>query len=635
MSIRLRRDVRFRFYGNTGGAARDARVVESVNRKASDLVALPDGTLRQRAAALDPGEDAADWPSDARITEVCALVKEAARRVLGMPHYDVQLLAGIAMSRGHVAEMATGEGKTLTATLPAVAYGLRRQGVHVMTVNAYLAERDYQLMRPVYELLGLSVGLLKPGSQPGDKRAAYSCDITYGVGSEFGFDYLRDQVVLADKARLGLGARFRSLLQGRETPTAPRVQRGHACAIVDEADSVMIDEARTALVLSGSSGQPSSFPQVYERARDVAAVLEPDVHYACDPDHRVLTLLDSARDAIHGATAFAGIGLMRPWARYVEQALYAARVLRRDEDYIVADDRVQIIDEFTGRRFEDRTWSDGLHQAVEAEERVTITEESRSLLRVSRQRYLGMYEHLAGMTGTATGCEKEFRVVYGLPVSRIPLRRPCRRRTLAPRFFIDGEEKWDAITNEIVRTFHSEQPVLIGTRTVRDSENLAHRLDQCGLQYRLLNARQDGEEAAIIAEAGRRGQITIATNLAGRGADIPIGPDVDRLGGLLVIAVEPHESARIDRQLAGRCARQGEPGAYRLYASADDGLFTLFGHALARSMRMARRSGPEIERDFSNALRRLQERVDRIRFQQRLRLHRRDKWVEALVEKAG
>jgi len=614
-------------------------MLNAIESTEENLRGLSDGALRDRANALGEQANPLEVPDDDYLVEVAALVREAARRSLGMRHYDVQLIAGIVLCRHCIAEMATGEGKTLVATLPAVAYGLHRLGAHVMTVNPYLAERDYQKMAPLYRLLGLSVGLLLPGADPAQKREAYACDITYGVGAEFGFDYLRDQLALAPTHQAPLGQRFRMQLRGQQQTQVQTVQRGHHFAVVDEADSVMIDEARSALILSGSSGQAHAYPQIYHRAREEASRFILDRHFSLDRKKQSVQLLEAVRKHIETSSQSLPHGMVRPWQRYLEQALRAAYLLQRDVQYVIEDGKVEIVDENTGRRLADRSWSEGLHQAVEAHESLQITEESYSMLRISRQRYLGFYQGLCGMTGTARDCEKEILSIFKLSVKSIPLRNPDRRILLPAQYFSDATCKWDSIVERVIQVHNTAQPILLGTRTVADSEQLFVRFKALNLNCRILNARQDKEEAEIISTAGQPGQITIATNLAGRGADIPLGPGVPELGGLFVIATEMHESARVDRQLAGRCARHGEPGSYALFVSADDELlqrdagFVRLRMKYALKNKHSTRHG-RLRTDFGASLRRLQSRNERQRFKQRLDLFRHDNWIEELMEKS-
>jgi preprotein translocase subunit SecA len=506
-----------------------------------------------------------------------ALVLEAARRSLGIDYYDVQILAGLALARGGIAEMATGEGKTFVAAFPAFIHALAGRGVHVMTVNSYLAERDAVLMSPLFQRLGLTLGLLRSSAEPDEKRSAYQCDITYGPGYEFGFDYLRDQLALIQGAKRRLGESFRELIGKRQMGAHESVQRDRAFAIVDEADSVMIDEATTPLVLSGSDAAPANSPHVYLAARRSAASLIVERDYVVDASLKAVRLTDTgAQHALAHADPVAMRSLDRPWPCYVEQALFATILLERDVDYVVSDGKVVLVDEFTGRIFADRTLREGLHQAVEAKEGLAITAETQPLARISRQRFFRLYSGLCGMTGTATGSEAELREAYGLSVTRIPTRLPCRRLVLPTRYFSSATAKWSAVVDEVERMHHTRRPVLVGTRTIEASELVSRHLQVRALPVQLLNGRQDEEEARIVARAGQAGSITIATNMAGRGTDIKLGPGIAELGGLHVIATELHEARRIDRQLFGRGGRQGDPGTLEAMISLEDELIRIY-----------------------------------------------------------
>ncbi|GJL80453.1 MAG: hypothetical protein DHS20C01_00870 [marine bacterium B5-7] len=613
---------------------KDRALVIKIVRAGRRLEKLTNSELRTRAMKLRD-QSGLDVNNLTLVVEAFSLVRESARRALGMAHYNVQLLAGLALMRGTIAEMATGEGKTLVTTLPASVHGFIGNGVHVMTVNPYLAERDFFLMKPVYELLGLNVGHLVPGASVADKRTAYAADITYGVGAEFGFDYLRDQLALLRCPRLVAGQALRRRLRGDSEKQADTVQRGFEFAIIDEADSVMIDEAGSALILSGSSGQPSAYPDLYHVARRVVADLEESRDLVIDRRHRSIGLtVEGQRRALDMSPTPLPRGLTRPWPQYLEQALKARFFFSRDVEYVIQDGKIQIVDQFTGRRFEDRNWSDGLHQAVEAEENVPITEESQSLLKISRQRFFGLYKNLCGMTGTASGSEDEFREFFNRPVVPIPLNRPSRRKILKTRFFTNLVSKRQAIVDEVRRINARNQPVLLGTRTVYESEILSELLTQAGIVHRVLNARQDQEEADIISQAGQRGAVTIATNMAGRGSDIPLGEGAERLGGLNVIGSEMHESSRVDRQLLGRAARQGDPGTGRFFVSAEDALIRDHAPDLAVTMTQRVRRDGESSRNYQREIKELQQRIEARRFEQRRHLYKRDQWMEKILEHA-
>jgi preprotein translocase subunit SecA len=564
-----------------------------------------------------------------------ALVRESIRRVLGLELREVQLHGGLVLARGAVAEMQTGEGKTVTAVAPAFLHALAGQGVHVATVNQYLADRDFQLLRPVFHLLGLTIGCLHAGGSPDQKRAAYACDVTYGPGFEFGFDYLRDQIARMHAPRPVLGHRFRRALQGRPDTRQHALQRGHAMVIIDEIDSVLIDEARTPLVLSGVSQERDFDPTPFLEARRVAENLEADEDYRIDEQQRSVNLTETGIEKAQDAWGrIPQVTLKRPWTVYVEQALQAQLLLRRDVNYVVFNDLVQIVDDSTGRIFADRSWRNGLHQAVEAKEQLPVTSEKETLAHISRQRYVRNYKIISGMTGTATGSEDEFRQLYGLNVISIPPHKPSRRQDLPNRYFTDRESKFRALIDEILHTHALRQPVLVGTRTIEDSEQLARELERQAIPFRLLNGKQDEDEARIVSRAGEVAAITIATNMAGRGTDIQVTPEAVELGGLHVIGCEHHESSRIDRQLIGRTARQGVTGSCRFFACADDALLHLFAPRLSRRMQRLSHDRGEIRRkNLAQEIQALQNRLEQQRFQQRAEMLRHDKWNEELLEK--
>ncbi len=612
----------------------DQRVVQEIRDRADAVRSLTDVGLRSQMTALrQPLSDSG--PLDQTTIISCfGLVTEALRRELGLDLYDVQLLAGLALVRKSIAEMQTGEGKTLAASLGAGAFALSGGGVHVMTVNAYLAERDYELLRPAWELLGISVGVLHQDASPAQKRAAYACDITYGPGYEFGFDYLRDQLCLLNRPRHRLGDAYRNRLHGRGNPALVPLQRGRAFAIVDEADSVMLDEATTPLILSGASEGTATNSQLYLNARRLADQLELDQDYVLDTRQQVIQVTPSGADRIRqAATIQSNGGSQRPWSQYVEQALRAKLFLKRDVDYVIDQDLLMLVDEKTGRIFANRSWRDGLRQAVEAREGIPITAENESMARISRQRYLRLYDGLCGLTGTAEGVEREYWQVYHVPVVKVPLRTPSQRRVLPTRFFSHQQSKWAAIVADIERIHRTGQPILVGTRTIQDSELLAARLTALGVPFHLLNGRQDADEADVVATAGQAGAVTVATNMAGRGTDIKLGRGVSKLGGLHVIGCEPHDSARVDRQLIGRCARQGDPGSCQLFVSAEDRLIAQNGPAVARRMVRQSDEDGEVRVDFSTELARLQKRMERRAYATRCRLFARDRWLEEMVTK--
>ena len=498
-----------------------------------------------------------------------ALIREAAHKVTGMRHHDVQLVGGWAILQGMLAEMETGEGKTLTCTLPAATAALAGRAVHVITVNDYLASRDADTMRPVYEALGLTVGCVKQGMKPDERRAAYACDIVYCSNKEITFDYLRDRMALGGRPR-PIAQRI-GALAGDDSGEKVML-RGLQFGIVDEADSVLIDEARTPLILSAPV-EAAKEEEVYRHALRIARLMG-DSDFLIEDQQVVLT--DAGSERVRTLAAPLG-GVWkgpRRSERFVCQALTALELFERDKHYLVRDGKVQIIDENTGRLMPDRSWEQGLHQLIELKEEVELTGRRETLARISYQRFFRRYLHLGGMTGTASEVAYELWAVYRLRVAKIPTNRPVRRVYRPDRVYGRAEDKWAAVIESIRQRHAAGQPVLVGTRSVAASEHLSRLLETSGLPFRLLNARQDADEAEIVAQAGEPGRITVATNMAGRGTDIKLAPGVVEKGGLHVICTERHDSGRIDRQLFGRCGRQGDPGYCEAILAADDDLAT-------------------------------------------------------------
>jgi preprotein translocase subunit SecA len=519
-----------------------------------------------------------------------ALVRETAERTLQMRHHDVQLVGGWAMLRGMIAEMETGEGKTLTATLAAATAALAGRAVHVITVNDYLARRDAEQMRPLYQALGLSVSCVVGGMEPDARRAAYGCDIAYCSNKEITFDYLRDRLVLGGRPR-PIAHRVGAL--AGDDSGGKLLLRGLQFALVDEADSVLIDEARTPLILSAPVDAARE-EALYRQALELARKLD-SAHYVNDAGQIELTEAGAER-LRELAQPLGGVWSgPRRSARFVCQALSALTLFERDKHYLVRDGKVQIIDENTGRLMPDRSWEQGLHQLIEIKEGVEVTGRRETLARISYQRFFRRYLHVGGMTGTGSEVAGELWSVYRLRVARIPTHRPVRRAYLPDRVYGRAEHKWAAVVAAIRERHATGQPVLVGTRSVAASEHIASLLEEAKLPFRLLNARQDADEAGIVAEAGQEGRITVATNMAGRGTDIKLGPGVAEKGGLHVICTERHDSGRIDRQLFGRSGRQGDPGSCEAILAAEDELATR--HAalpaawLSRLRRVPRRAG--------------------------------------------
>jgi preprotein translocase subunit SecA len=512
-----------------------------------------------------------------------ALVREVASRKLGMSHYEVQLMGGLALLQGQVAEMETGEGKTFTATLPACTAALAGVPVHIITVNDYLASRDAALLAPLYQAFGLTVGVSQADQDPAARRAAYACDVTYCTNKQVAFDYLRDSLVLRD--RPGQLHLLCERLYQEQPRNAQLLLRGLCFAIVDEADSVLIDEARTPLILS-SAADSGVQQQIYAQSLELARQLSRKQDFQLCERERSVKLTARGSATLEALTQpLSGIWHnRRRREELVQQALSAQHLYRRDRDYLVRDAKVLIVDEFTGRIMADRSWERGLHQLIEAKEGCMVTTQKDTLARTSYQQFFRRYLHLAGMTGTAQQVATELWSTYRLRVVRIPTHRPLLRVDQSSRIYPHQSAKWRAIVVRIGVLHRQGRPVLVGTRSVAASEKLSRLLTALGFEHRVLNARQDAEEAAIIARAGQFGQITVATNMAGRGTDIRLAPGIAALGGLHVIASERHEARRIDRQLFGRCGRHGDPGSFECILALDDEIVTRYCPAALRSL---------------------------------------------------
>jgi len=535
------------------------------------------------------------------LPEAFAVVREAARRTVKMRHFDVQLIGGIVLHQGKIAEMATGEGKTLVATLAAYLNGLTGKGVHIVTVNDYLARRDRAWMGPVYELLGLTVGVIQAPMGNAERKVAYAADVTYGTNNEFGFDYLRDNM----KVRL-----------------EDQVQRELHYAIVDEVDSILIDEARTPLIISGPAYDTTT--KYYEADR-IARALKPGVHFEVKEKEQTVILTEAG---IERAERLLGVdsfytGRNMDWPHHIDQALRAHHLYKRDKDYIVKEGQVVIVDEFTGRLMPGRVWSDGLHQAIEAKERLKIKEENQTLATITLQNYFLLYEKLAGMTGTAATEAVEFDRIYGLDVVVIPTNRPLIRYTYPDVVYLTEDEKFEAIVREIETVHKSGRPILVGTISIEKSERLSKMLKARGIRHEVLNAKHHEREAEIIAKAGQMGNVTIATNMAGRGTDIVLGEGVAEIGGLHVIGSERHEARRIDNQLRGRSGRQGDPGSSRFFVSLEDDLMRIFAGDWVKKIlaRVGMGQGQELSHPIvSRAIEKAQRRVEEHNFEIRKHL---------------
>lgn len=530
------------------------KTVERINQLEPEMEKLSDQELRDKTDEFKEKLASGKTLEDIK-AEAFAVVREASKRVLGLRHFDVQLIGGMVLVDGDICEMATGEGKTLVASLPSYLRGLEGKGVHVITVNDYLARRDKELIGQIHEFLGLTVGLNLPMMETAEKQKAYQADITYGVASEFGFDYLRDNMVY-------------DLRQ--------KVQRPFHYAIIDEIDSILIDEAKTPLIIADKT---KVSPNLYYVCAKVVKSFKKDVDYMYDPLLKTVNFTDTGITKIERAFGIDNIYDLEHQTLYhfVLQALRARVMFQKDVDYIVQDGKIKLVDMFTGRIMEGRSYSDGLHQALEAKEGLEITEENKTLAQITIQNYFRMYPILSGMTGTAKTEEREFQALYGMDVIQVPTNKPRIRVDKEDFVFLTKENKYRAVAKEVQKRHQKGQPVLIGTTSIIQSETMATYLDEIGVPYELLNAKSVEKEAQLISLAGQKGQVTIATNMAGRGTDIMLGEGVAELGGLLVIGTERHESRRIDNQLKGRSGRQGDPGETQFYISLEDDLLQRFG----------------------------------------------------------
>ena len=572
------------------------------------------------------------------LPQAFALVRESGSRTLGMRHFDVQILGGMALFHGCVAEMDTGEGKTLTATAPMYLHALKGKGSQLATVNDYLAARDAEIMRPLYELLGMSVGVIQTDMSRPQRREAYACDIIYGTAKEFGFDFLRDRLVIRKIKQEKLdflegvgGAAKKS--EGGERP----VQREPYFGLVDEADSILIDEARTPLIISavGSEGE-DSIKATYHWAAEVVHQFKEDEHYDYDHEKKKIELTARGRQLVRAVpqpVEMDGVGLIDAYD-YIEQAIKVSRDFLLDQHYVVLDDEIVIVDESTGRLAEGRKWRDGIHQSIEAKEGVEITVDTGQAARITIQDLFLRYKVLAGMTGTAMTSAREFRKIYKTPVVRMPTNKPAQRKIMPDRVFASEDEKWSAIVEEVAEMHRIGRPVLIGTRTIEKSELLSNLLNQRGITHQVLNAHHVASEAEIVADAGQRNKVTVATNMAGRGTDIKLEEGIAELGGLHVICTEIHDSARIDRQLVGRCGRQGDPGSTVTYLSIDDEILkTSYGPANAKKM-ANRMRGTDVS-NRAGVFKKAQRKVERRHLRDRMVLLHHEKQRKKMQHELG
>ncbi|MDD2780498.1 preprotein translocase subunit SecA [Sulfuricurvum sp.] len=593
------------FFGKIFGTKNDHEIkkylkrVTQINARESHFAAMSDEALQSAFAVLKLSVQNNEKTMESVLVDSFAITREASKRILGMRHFDVQLIGGMVLHEGRIAEMKTGEGKTLVATLPVVLNAMDGKGVHVVTVNDYLASRDGTQMSELYSFLGYTTGILvETGYNPASKREQYACDITYGTNNEFGFDYLRDNMTYSKEHM---------------------VQRGHAYVIVDEVDSILIDEARTPLIISGPTNRTL---ENYTRADAVAKALVRDEHFSVDEKDRLVLITE---EGIEHAEKLFGVDNLysienSALSHHLDQALKANNVFERDVDYVVQDDQVVIVDEFTGRLSEGRRYSEGLHQALEAKEGVIIKEETQTLADITYQNYFRLYHKIGGMTGTAQTEATEFSQIYNLDVISIPTNVPVVRLDLNDLIYKTESEKFEAVIKKIKELSAKGQPMLIGTASIEKSEKLHELLKAEKIPHTVLNAKNHAQEGEIIKNAGAKGAITIATNMAGRGVDIKVDDEIKALGGLYILGTERHENRRIDNQLRGRAGRQGDPGTSQFYLSLEDNLLRIFGSDKIKSImeRLGVEDGEYIESAMvTRAVEKAQKKVENMHFEGR------------------
>ncbi len=583
-------------------------LVDIVNSYADDIHSKSDDEIKSRFNELKLN---VSEKLDDILPEVFAIVREVSDRTIGLRHYDVQLIGGMALHDGRIAEMKTGEGKTLVAPLAIILNAMKGNGVHLVTVNDYLARRDAEWMTPVYNFLGMSAGVIYPYMPNDERRAAYMADVTYGTNSEFGFDYLRDNMVMSANEM---------------------VQRGHNFCIVDEVDSILIDEARTPLIISGPSDDDAG---LYVKADSVARILKEGTDFEKDEKEKSISMTEAGIQKCEDYLKMPGLfsdAVHSDLAHRISQALKAHRLYKRDIDYVVKDGEVIIVDEFTGRLMIGRRYSDGLHQAIEAKERVKVGSESQTLATITLQNYFRMYHKLAGMTGTAATEAEEFKEIYGLQVVTIPTHKEMIRTDNPDVIYATEHEKFNAVVNEVEERHKNGQPVLVGTTSIENSERVSKLLKARKIPHHVLNAKYHEKEAEIVAQAGKENAVTVATNMAGRGTDIMLGGNpftqeeherVVKAGGLAIIGTERHESRRIDNQLRGRSGRQGDPGTSRFYLSLEDNLLRLFGSEKIQPLmgKLGLKDGEAIESSMlSKIIENSQKKVEELHFDIRRQL---------------
>ena len=611
--------------------------VDAVVRQEGEWVECTDADLQRRLLEFRQhfrrgGKSAAIF-----LLPALAAIREAADRKLGLRPFSVQLMGALALHRGYLAEMATGEGKTLTAGLAAILNGWTKQPCHVVTVNDYLVQRDAEWLEPLYHFCGVRVGFVTAASDPAGRARNYGCDVTYVTSKELLADFLRDRLHLG-KLQNPARRLIRRLLAPQPAAPDGLVLRGLHTAIVDEADSILIDEAVTPLIISASH-KNESLREAIRLAQEMVGVMKPETDYHANLRYKEIELTKAGLQKMVEQAAHLP-GLWQGQDRRLElvvQALVAREFFHRDQQYIIEGDKLVIVDEFTGRPMPQRSWRAGMHQAVEAKEGLTISDPTETIARLSFQRFFKCFHKLSGMTGTAREAAGELWQVYGLPTVAIPSNKPCLRRLWPDRFFPDESSKWRAIVAEIEKQHGTGRPLLVGTRSVQASEQLWQRLAERGLEAKILNATRLKEEAEIISLAGEKSRIIIATNMAGRGTDIKLGRGVMQLGGLHVIATEWHESSRVDRQLFGRSGRQGDPGSAQAFISLEDELFQKFLPAAIRKavLESWRHNLPAREKIARAAFRLAQRRAQALAYQQRKGVMQSDLWLDEALSFAG
>ena len=618
------------------------RMLAEINGLEASLQPESDSELRKRSLALRyramAGEKLAKL-----LPEGYALVREAGRRSLGMRHYDVQMIGGISLFENHIAEMQTGEGKTLTATLPLYLHSLVGKGAHLATVNDYLAKRDAEWMTPIYNLLGLSVGIIQTPDDQGSRRKSYAASVTYGTAKEFGFDFLRDRLLLRAQNRIQtemLGDGGGGFSDSGDKP----VMRGMHFCLVDEADSILIDEARTPLIIGSIEDTVrDQIVETYRWGAEHAPEYELDEHFTIDDDTKQYELTAKGRQKVRAlpkSDLVRTMGLVDLY-EYTERAVKVFREFLLDRQYVVrpgdqGKDEIVIVDEFTGRLAEGRKWRDGIHQAIESKENLEISVPTGQAARITVQDLFLRYNHLAGMTGTAATSARELRRIYRTPVLRVPTNRPPQRERMPDRVFGSMDSKFNAIVDEVKKIHETGRPVLIGTRSIDKSEILSRMLNAIGIQHHVLNANNVEMEAEIVADAGQQGRVTVATNMAGRGTDIKLTDHIVDLGGMHVICTELHDAARIDRQLIGRCGRQGDPGSFRQYLSLDDDILKGgLGPDKAEKLKTRGENLTDAVDSYAKLFRRAQRKVEKKHFRDRMVLLHHEKERKKMQREIG